>query len=132
MRFVVDQNIPASVGAFLTERGHEVLYLRDVLSSMSPDQLVAFTAETQGLIVLTHDKDFKRYRDLLAGGFQRRFEQGAGRISLSVRETRAVQRMIEEIDTIEYLYERCQREGTRLIMQITETNFSFTTHSRRH
>jgi hypothetical protein len=132
MRFLIDQNVPASVGAFLADRGHQVLYSRDVLSSMSPDQLVLFTAETQGLIVVTHDKDFKRYRELLAGGFQRRFERGAGRISLSVRETRALQRIMEEIDTIEFFYDRCQREGGRLIVEVTETSINYATHTRRH
>jgi EAL domain-containing protein (putative c-di-GMP-specific phosphodiesterase class I) len=132
MRFLIDQNVPMSVGAFLAARGHEVLYSREVVGRMSPDQLIAFAAETRGLIVVTHDRDFRRYREMLAGGFQRRFEQGAGRISLSVRENRAVARLSEEIETIEFQYERTQREGRRLLLEITETTINFVSHGRRN
>lgn len=131
IRFLIDQNVARSVGEFLGRYGHEVLYSRDVLSTMSPDQLIAFTAETRGLVVVTHDKDFKRYRELLAGGFRQRFEQGAGRISLTMRESLALKRITEEIDAIEFNYVRALRGNTRLIMQITSTTYSVTSHASR-
>jgi predicted nuclease of predicted toxin-antitoxin system len=104
IRFLIDENVDDLVGRYLSERGHEVLYARTSLGSMSPDQLIAFTAETRGLVVVTHDKDFRRFSQLLPVGFQRRFARVAGRISLNVKEPRAVQRIREEIEAIEFHY----------------------------
>lgn len=130
MRLLIDQNVADSVGQFFAARGHEVFYTRDVLSSMSPDQLLAFTAETQGLIVVTHDKDFKRYKNLLAVGFRKQFERGAGRISIQTREPIAVRRISEEIEMIEIIYTRMQQAGKRMLISITPTSLSYIGSSR--
>ena len=125
MHLLIDQNTADSVGDFFAERGHRVWLVRQFLGRMSPDQLIAFTAEDQGLIAVTHDKDFRRFSQLLPVGSRNEFTAGAGRISLALKEPRAIPRLQEEIEIIEAYFDRAQREGKRLFVRITETNVSF-------
>lgn len=121
MRLLIDQNIPDSVGTFFEERGHDVSLVREVLGRASPDQLIAVTAELQGVIVVTLDKDFTRFKQLLPEGSRNRFASGTGTIRLAVRESRLVARPRDEIDTIEGYAERALREGKRIHVRLTET-----------
>ncbi|MEA2584902.1 MAG: hypothetical protein QOF33_2987 [Thermomicrobiales bacterium] len=130
IRFLIDENVDDLVGRYLADRGHEVHYARSSLGSMSPDQLIAFTAETRGLVVVTHDKDFRRFSQLPPVGFQRKFARGAGRISLSVKEPRAVQRVREEIEAIEFHYAQALRRGQRLLVVIGDTGIQVTSNPR--
>ncbi len=68
MRLLIDQNVPQAVSDVFIRRGHDVKFSRDVLQQNSPDPLIAIAASLNGLIVVTHDADFKRYRDLFPTG----------------------------------------------------------------
>jgi predicted nuclease of predicted toxin-antitoxin system len=68
MRLLIDQNVPDSVARFLEERCHQVLLVRETLGRASPDQLIAVTAALQGVVVVTFDKDFRRFQRLLPDG----------------------------------------------------------------
>jgi hypothetical protein len=126
MRILLDENVDQiGVGSFFTARGHTVFRVTDILGSMSPDQLIAFTAGTEGLVVVTHDRDFRRFTQLLPAGLRGRYRHGSGRIILAVRETEAVARLEEVIDLIEMYYERSIRQQKRLYVRITKIGVEY-------
>ena len=57
MRFLLDNDVPDVIARVLLEAGHEVLLLRDVLSKKSPDEAVLDYAATNGLILVTCNRD---------------------------------------------------------------------------
>lgn len=122
--FLFDENVADPVGTVLTERGHEVVLVRDNLGRKSPDQLLAVAADRHGLIIVTHDKDLRRFSRLLPEGSRRRFRAGAGAILLACPEPDAARRIGEMFDVIEFHHERARRAGGRLYMRITKTGFN--------
>jgi hypothetical protein len=130
MRLLIDQNVPQPVADLFASRGHEVLYSRDVLQQNSPDQLIAITAALEGLIVVTLDADFKRYRDLFPQGFRARARQLTGRVVIGVKEPQAAARVNQVIDLIEFHYGRAAGAGLRLMVTITATGFNVTDNAR--
>src|SRR5262245_57352386 len=102
MRLLLDEDVDVRrVGEFFRSRGHEVILVTSSLGSMSPDRLIAFTAGVEGLVVVSHDKHFRNFNEMLPEGIRRQYRSGTGRIWLRVRESRAVPRLEEVIDLIE-------------------------------
>lgn len=124
MRLLVDENVPDSVAAFLRERGHQVLLVREHLGQMTPDDFIAWVGENINAIVLTVDKDFRAIVQRVPQGGRRKFNS-LGRISLRCRESRALARMTVFIEEIEREFERLQgTRDKRLIVEITETSYT--------
>lgn len=121
MRLLIDQNVPDSVAQYLRERGHEIELVRESLGRASPDQLIAVTAALQGVIVVTFDKDFKRFKRLLPEGQRTAFVAGAGAVYMAMKESRGVARLRDEIETIEMYAARAEREGKHVSIRLTET-----------
>src|SRR5260221_5796704 len=59
LKFLTDNCVPDSVGIALADAGHEVIRLRDILPTNSPDPIVASVAELNEAILVSFDKDFK-------------------------------------------------------------------------
>ena len=100
MRFLLDQNVPNSVAAFLKSRGHEVYLVRDVLLPDSPDVLIATVSEEKGWILVSADHDFDAIAPRIPVGKRARFRR-LRRISLKCSEHQAAQRLEEFYDYIE-------------------------------
>lgn len=130
MRLLLDQNVPQAVADIFSDRGHEVLYSRDVLQQDSPDSLIAITAAVEGLIVVSIDKDFKRYAELFPQGFQIPPRRMTGRIAINVDETRAAKRIADIVDVIEFQFLRAKARGIRLLVVVSATGVSVTDNSR--
>lgn len=58
MRFLLDENFPRSVKAFLEERNHEVIALRAIRLLGASDAVIAEKAIEAGAVILTTDRDF--------------------------------------------------------------------------
>ncbi len=58
LAFLSDQCVPEEITRFLTQHGHRVIRLRDVLPIRSPDPVVISKAEQLGLILLSLNGDF--------------------------------------------------------------------------
>jgi len=129
IRFLVDQNVQMAVARWLTAKGYEVLHVRDILAADSPDKLIAFVANEAGLIVVTHDKHFRKIAELLPEGTRNRFVAGSGRITLRVNEAHAVRRLESEWDAFLFYYDRAVQRGTRCLITITNTTVSAITQS---
>jgi len=71
MKFFLDEGVPASVGKFLHSEGHDVILLKDVIATGSPDNVVATAAEKNEAILVACDGDMKQ--------MVKRFGIGAGR-----------------------------------------------------
>lgn len=129
IRFLLDHNVDDAVADYLRSRGHQVLLTRDVFSPEAPDQLLMVTADIDGLVVVSHDKDFSNLASLFPPGYRGRFERGAGRLLLNVRETQAVHRVKAEIELIEFHYQAVLKQRKRFLVTINNTGIQVTTNS---
>lgn len=122
MRLLIDENVPLSVATFFQRRGHEVIFVRDVLLPGTPDPVVAAIGDQMDAIVVTwNQKDFRELAARAPAGTRRRL-RNLGRISFRCNETRGRGRIEQVIDYIEFEYEQCQtRSDPRLIMEIGES-----------
>lgn len=124
MRFLLDENVPHSIGLFLESRGHVVLVVGIAFPKSSPDEMLATAVETEGLVVVTFDRDFRRLIQQVPEGSRARFERQAGRLSLSMIESAALDRIADTIELIEFHYERSVQRQQRFIMQLSRTHIS--------
>jgi predicted nuclease of predicted toxin-antitoxin system len=58
LKFFIDQCVPASIGQFLREAGHNVLILKDYLPIESPDEIVIAKAQELTAILVSLNGDF--------------------------------------------------------------------------
>lgn len=128
-RFLLDENVPDAVGRFLARQGCEVLYARDLFARGTPDEILAFAVELDGLVLVTHDKDFKSLRRVLPQGHRTRIAEGSGQLILQVRESRAALRLEREWDAIEFHFASARRKRIRFIVRVTETSVIVTTNA---
>lgn len=129
LRFLLDQNVQDAVRDFLVDLGYEVLRVRDTTGAGAPDSLIAFVANSQGLVLITHDQHFRRFSRLLTGEQRRQFEAGAGHIVLKVRENRSVERLRAEWRHILHHHADAQASGLRFQFVLTNTGFQVVTNA---
>jgi len=57
MRFFLDHDVPAEVARVLRTEEHEVVELRDVMSTASSDEEAFAQAQTRGMLMVTCNRD---------------------------------------------------------------------------
>ena len=57
MRFFLDHDVPAEIARVLRIEGHEVVELREVMSTRSSDEDVFEHAKAQAMLMLTCNRD---------------------------------------------------------------------------
>lgn len=62
MRFVLDEDVDARVVGVLVGKGHEAWTIPDATLSASDDETVAIYGHTKNAVVVTHDREFSRWR----------------------------------------------------------------------
>lgn len=118
MRFLLDQNVPDSVAAVFKDRGHTVLYLRDVLATDSPDEVVAAFSEAEDAVLVSLDGDFRRIAPRIPDSQQRRFRR-LSRIALRCNPIQAENRLSVAMSLIEAEYDIAQAShDPRMIVSI--------------
>jgi len=122
IEFLVDENVPTTVGTFLESRGHLVYSVGDTFAKSSPDPLLLAAAELNGLVVVTFDRDFKRLIQQLPTGIRGRAHRQAGRLSFTCKEPEVLDRITELIELIEFTYAFAVGRGQRFVMQISATS----------
>jgi predicted nuclease of predicted toxin-antitoxin system len=116
---LLDQNVPDSVAPVFEEHGHEVIFLRDILPTDSPDQVVADVSETEGAVLVSCDRDFRRIAPRIPEGQRRRFAR-LSRISLECSEPQAANRVRVAMSFIEAEYAIAQEANDpRMIVTIS-------------
>lgn len=128
-RFLLDQNVQDAVRGFLVDLGYETYLVRDTSGAGSPDSLIAFVANSQGLVLITHDRHFRRLSRLLTGEQRRAFEAGAGIVVLQVRENRSVERLRAEWRHILYHFADAQEAELRFHFVLTDSGFQVVTNA---
>lgn len=124
MLFLIDECVPDDVAEYLGLRGHQIEFARDLFATSSPDEIVALGGDLLSAIIVTWDRDFKRFVQRAPRG-TRRFFRNLGRISFSCREPLGRKRIEELIESIEFEYAQVQKlSDKRLIVQISETSFT--------
>lgn len=100
LRFLLDEGAPRSVGKFLEEQDHEVIYFNEALVPGSPDVLVAKIAEANDAILVAVDGDMKTLakRAGISGGRFKRLSL----LKLSCREPAAARRVEQALSFIEH------------------------------
>lgn len=118
MRFMLDENVANSVAEALKSLGHEVLHVKDVMPTGSPDEAVAAAAEHQQAILITHDKDFKRVVSRVPNK-QRAFFRNLSRILLCCDEWKAADRVEKSFSFVEHEFCWAKENGDgRMMLQI--------------
>lgn len=125
VRLLIDQNVTQDVADFLKSRGHDVQLSRDLFQPDSPDRLLAVGAAFEGLVVVTHDRDFRRFSSLFPQGFRTRARTLTGRIVIGVDPPKALARVEAMIDLIEMQYSYAVARRIRFIVKLTDTGLNF-------
>lgn len=92
----------------------------------APDNLIAFVASHDGLILVSHDRDFKRFAHLFPVGQRATFRRGAGQIIIQVRENQARERLSVLWESILFHYQLAQRQGIRFYATVSDNNVTYT------
>jgi hypothetical protein len=124
MRLLIDQNVPQAVSDVFIARGHDVQFSRVVLQQNSPDPLIAIAAALEGLVVVTNDADFKKYRDLFPVGFRTQARKLTGRIVIGVDPAKAAARVAAVIDLIEMHHAYAAARRIRFMINISPTSIN--------
>ena len=121
MRFLIDENVPRSVADLLSDKGHEVILVTDVLPVGSSDPTVAAYASRHEAIVVTWNRvDFQKLISRRPPANQNQLRH-AGLLCISCLETRGRRRIEEVLDLIEYEHGRAQgMRDRRVIIDIGE------------
>ena len=118
IRFLIDENVRRDVVAIFEERGHSILHSRDVTYVSAPDQLLAIFGKYESLVIVSHDSDFKKYRQLVPQHERAGFSKWAGRLHLDLPYERSVQRVAEEIEAVEFHYYQARKKNKPFLMTI--------------
>jgi predicted nuclease of predicted toxin-antitoxin system len=68
MKFIIDQQLPPALCAWLQERGHEAEHVRDVGLREASDSDIWLRALSTGAIIVTKDEDFASRRKVVVSG----------------------------------------------------------------
>ncbi len=100
MRFMLDENVPASVAERLAALGHQANFIRDFVPEGSPDPLVATVSENLDAILVSFDGDFEKIAPRVPEGERARFKR-LSRVYMKCFEPKAAQRIETAIALIQ-------------------------------
>ncbi|MGI8477796.1 MAG: DUF5615 family PIN-like protein [Thermomicrobiales bacterium] len=122
MRILIDQNIPMSVATMLELKGHAVSHVRDVLRQDTPDAVISCFAERERFVIVTHDPDFKRFREQTPMLLRPEIRLMAGRITLGPTGPAAAQRLEDVHELVVGMHERAIRRELQFWVDITNVS----------
>jgi predicted nuclease of predicted toxin-antitoxin system len=100
MKFMLDENVPASVTRMLEKHGHEVHRITAHVPPGSQDPLVATVSEQLDAVLVSHDGDFEKIAPRIPSGQRARFKK-LSRVWLKCSEPQAASRLEGALDLIE-------------------------------
>lgn len=121
MRFVLDENVPASVGAMLANRGHSASSIRDFVAQGAPDQFVAAVVQHESAVLISHDKDFKKIAPRVPDGQRQRFRR-LSIVRMRCEKPRSAERLQAAISLVEFEFSERQRmPDRRMIVEVSKS-----------
>ena len=116
MVFLLDENVPDSVAAFLRERGHTVNLSREVLGAGTKDPVIAKAGDLiRGVVVTINHKHFKTLAARAPIGERQRF-RNLGRISLTCAAPRTLARLEKFVESIEFHHQQALNQSDKRLM----------------
>lgn len=119
--FFFDENVSHRLREYLVDRGHEVILAIDHLAAGTADQIVASVAVQSPMVLVTHDRDFHRFKKLLASEGQSWIARGSGKLQLSVHQSISVQKVDNQIALIEFYYRQCVDREITFYVEVKDT-----------
>lgn len=121
MKFLLDQCVPASVERVSIEAGHTAVWVKNVLPTDAPDEIVATASEHAGAVLVSMDKDFKKIAPRVQVGHRARFRR-LSRVSLDCTEPHAADRFQQAMSLVEAEFHLAGgRSDPRMIVLIGES-----------
>lgn len=111
--------MPECACKLLEGRGHEVIRLRDVLPTDTPDPIVAKTAQDSNAILLTHDGDFKIVAPRIPVGQRARFRK-LSKVHLAVEHVKSENRLAAAIALVEFEWEAAQHRKDKRVHVVVQ------------
>lgn len=107
IRFLLDNNAPDSIRRLLEDQTvHKVIAVRDHLMEDASDGQIASTAVEDDLIIITHDRDFRRYLPQFGN-------QSGGVVRVRTSEPAARHRIEAALDMLEFHISDCRSRDIR-------------------
>lgn len=119
MRFLLDENVQASVGRALTARGHDVIFAYDILERGTEDQIVATAAVQAQRVLVSHDIDMKRIERKISEKFRVRYPTLC-RLMLCLPEPLAAGRLTKFMPMVELEFSEAVSAGEAMLFEVCE------------
>ncbi len=122
--FLIDENVPDSLAAFLRDRGHTVYLSREVLAAGTKDPVIAKAGDLIAAVVVTFNH--KHFKALVARAptEERQRFRNLSRISLLCSAPQTLARMEKFIDAIEFHHQQAlKQQDKRLIIELGDSFF---------
>lgn len=115
--FLLDNNVPESVGRWLDNEGtHTVVRVREQLMHDATDDQIAAMADENDLVIITWDRDFRRYLPQVLqaqpGGVS------GGVVRIRTREENAATRVADTLDLVEFHFGDARARNVRLRLDL--------------
>lgn len=118
--FFTDNDVEDDVGAFLSDSGHDVDRLRDVMATTAADPVIAENCRRFGLVLVTHN--VKHFRAIAQNYLEKHGRVDTlCRIELECHQSMAVQRLREFLPIIELEWARRGTKPAGLRISIDRT-----------
>jgi hypothetical protein len=120
---LADENVPQSVVDFLVARGHDVKRVTDLIPAGSPDILVATVAGQMSAVVVTWDRDFRSFLQIIPAGAKSAISK-TSRLCFRCRESHGRDRAEKHIDEIELAHKKAEQDDVPVYIEILETGIN--------
>ena len=121
LQFLVDEDVPVSVGEYLSDSGYGVVRVFDIMPGAN-DAAVLELAETMQCVLVTKNKrHFNRLSQRESSSTSRKYHH-AGVVYICCKEVLARSRTEHWIDLIEFEWARSRRfADTKVIIEMRDT-----------
>lgn len=120
MRFLLDHNVLGSLRNLLQERGHDVVWSRDLVGQDAEDPIVAAAAMEHDRVLVSHDNDMKRVHKFISDAHRARFPN-LSRLMLQCDQATSLDRVSLLLPLIELEFELALASGEQFMFTIQGT-----------
>lgn len=110
MRFLIDENVPASVSQYLANRGHQIIHALELFLPGEKDEVLAVAGDQEEAVIVTWNRqDFNKITARRAPVRSRKRLRKLGWLFFKCPEPQGLIRLQQTIDLIEFEHERAQQ-----------------------
>jgi predicted nuclease of predicted toxin-antitoxin system len=121
LQFLIDEDVPVSVGEFLADSGYGVARVFDIMPGADDAAVLALAENMRCVLVTKNKRHFNRLAPRESSPTARRYHH-AGVVYICCKEVLARKRIEHWIDLIEFEWARSRRfADTKVIIEMRET-----------